>query len=226
MTPTPKSSLVTLANPRSSAAEAFRTLRTNLMFSGMEKPLHTLLVTSVAQDVEPQAGKSVTVANLAVSMAQGGRRTILVDCDLRRPFLHTLFSLPNERGLTTLLLEGDLNRLPLAGVAGVENLAVLPSGPLPPSPADLLISRRMEEVIAALKSRADVVLFDAPPVTAVTDAALLASKLDGVLLVVNSGRTRRDDAQRAKELLEKIHVRLVGAVLTNAPSSHRNGYYG
>lgn len=222
MTLDTKSPLVALTQPRSAAAEAFRTLRTNILLSSLEQPLSTLLVTSVAQE----EGKGVILANLAVSMAQGGRRTILVDCDLRRPSMHELFSISNERGLTTVLSNGEAAQPPLCEV-GVENLSLLPSGPLPPSPADLLSSRRMEAAIAALQSRADIVLFGGPPVMAVTDAALLASKLDGVLLVVCAGATRRDHAQRAKELLEKIHVRLVGAVLTNARVDHRiDGYYG
>jgi non-specific protein-tyrosine kinase len=202
--------LITLRDPRSPVAEAFRTLRTNLIFSSLDQPLKTLLVTSAA----PDEGKSTTLANLAVTMAQGGRKTILVDCDLRRPRQHEIFGLPDQPGLTTMILENSA--APALAATGVEDLWLLPCGPLPPNPADLLSSRRMEAVIAALTSRADMVLFDAPPVVAVTDAALLASKLDGVLLVVSAGQTRREHAQRAKELLERIHVRLVGTVLTNA----------
>ncbi|MBI3763152.1 MAG: CpsD/CapB family tyrosine-protein kinase [Chloroflexi bacterium] len=222
MTSLNKDSLVTLSQPRSSAAEAYRTLRTNLMFTSLDKPLTTLLVTSAA----PDEGKSTTLANLAVTMAQGGRRTILVDCDLRRPTQHEIWGLANERGLTTMVLESDALANPPLTDVGIENLAVLPSGPVPPNPADLLGSRRMEEAIAALKSRADIVLFDAPPVIAVTDAALLASKLDGVLLVVEAGGTRRDHAQRAKEMLAKVNIRIVGAVLSNAPvDASLGGYY-
>lgn len=202
--------LITLADPRSPVAESFRTLRTNLIFSSLDHPLTTLLVTSAA----PIEGKSLTLANLAVTMAQGGRKTILVDCDLRRPRQHEIFGVSAEPGLTTMILQ-EMKEPPLAAT-GVEELWLLPAGPLPPNPADLLGSRRMETVIATLKSRADIVLFDAPPVIAVTDAALLASKLDGALLVVSAGHTKRDHAQRAKELLEKINVRVVGAVLTNA----------
>ena len=206
----PSDKLVTLGDPRSPAAEAFRTLRTNLIFSSLDRPITTLLVTSAA----PDEGKSVALANLAVTMAQGGRKTLLVDCDLRRPRQHELFGVPDRPGLTTMILD-NVDEPPLAAT-GVENLALLPAGPLPPNPADLLSSRRMELLITNLKSRADIVLFDAPPVISVTDAALLASKLDGVLLVVSAGQTKREHAQRAKELLEKINVRLVGAVLTNA----------
>ena len=211
----PKDSLVTLTNPRSPAAEAFRTLRTNLTFSGIEKPLTTLLVTSATLDADSTAfaGKSVTLANLAVTFAQGGRKTILVDCDLRRPVQHELWDISNDRGLSGFVLDGG--KPPLVSV-GVDDLWILPAGPLPPIPADLLGSTKMDKAIATLTARADIVLFDAPPVVAVTDAALLASKLDGVLLVLTAGQTRRDHVLRAKELLDKIGVRIVGAVLTNA----------
>lgn len=202
--------LITLTDPRSPGAEAYRALRTNLMFSSLDHPLGTLLVTSAA----PEEGKSTTLANLAVTLAQGGRSTILVDCDLRRPRQHEIFGLPAAPGLSNAIL--DKVEAPDLLPTGVEGLSLLPAGDLPPSPADLLGSRRMEALIANLKSRADLVLFDAPPIVAVTDAALLASKLDGVLLVVSAGHTRREHAQRAKALLEKIHVRIVGTVLTNA----------
>ena len=217
--------LITLTDPRSPGAEAFRTLRTNLIFSSLEHPLTTLLVTSAAPDAELLAGKSTTLANLAVTMAQGWRKTILVDCDLRRPHQHELFGVSAEPGLTSMILDASRRDEPALVATGVENLWLLPSGPLPPNPADLLSSRRMESLIAALKSRADIVLFAAPPVLAVTDAALLASKLDGVLLVVSAGQTKREHALRAKELLEKINVRLVGAVLTNAQVDTSVGAY-
>ncbi|MBN1953969.1 MAG: CpsD/CapB family tyrosine-protein kinase [Anaerolineae bacterium] len=210
MNPTPE--LVTLTAPRSAAAEAFRTLRTNLTFAELDRPIKTLLVTSAAAGAE----KSVTLANLAVTMAQGERRTILVDADLRRPSLHQIFALANERGLTTMFVDPAALENPPLAETGVDNLLLLPSGPLPPNPADLLGSQRMGKVIAALQAQAEVVLFDAPPVTAVTDAAVLGTKVDGLLLVVRAGRTRRDHAQRAKELLEQVHVRVIGAVLTNA----------
>ncbi|MGH2521845.1 MAG: CpsD/CapB family tyrosine-protein kinase, partial [Anaerolineales bacterium] len=161
---------------------------------------------------------------LAVTLAQGGRTTLLVDCDLRKPRQHELFGVPAQPGLTTMILD-NLDEPPLSPT-GVDDLRLLPAGPLPPNPADLLGSRRMESLIATLKSRADIVLFDAPPVIAVTDAALLASKLDGVLLVVSAGHTRREHAQRAKELLERINVRIVGTVLTNAAmDTSLGGYY-
>ncbi len=214
-----QANLITLTTPRSPASEAYRALRTNLTFSGLEEPLHTLVITSPA----PEEGKSTTLANLAVTFAQSGRKTLVVDCDLRHPSQHTIWGIPQQPGLTDMVLEG-LKKLPLIDV-GVENLKVLPSGPVPPNPADLLGSQRMDAIIKQLKDEADVVLFDAPPVIAVTDATLLATKLDGVLLVLRAGGTRRDHAERAKELLERVSIRLVGAVLTNAQVDVRMGGY-
>ncbi|MCP4542127.1 MAG: CpsD/CapB family tyrosine-protein kinase [Chloroflexi bacterium] len=205
--------LITLTDPRNPAAEAYRTLRTNLTFTALDKPIETLIVTSAA----PDENKSTVLANLAITMAQGERRTILVDADLRRPSLHEIFDVRNNWGLTTMVIEETtLDDPPLIDV-GVDNLWLVPSGPIPPNPADILGSRKMEHVISALKARADVILFDAPPVVSVTDATVLGTKVDGVLLVVCAGRTRREHAQRAKELLERVHVRIVGAVLNDAP---------
>jgi capsular exopolysaccharide synthesis family protein len=213
--------LITLSDPRSPVSEAYRTLRTNLSFSGLDKPIKTLVVTSPA----PDEGKSTTVANLAVTMAQGGRSTILVDCDLRRPTLHSLFDLSSEPGLTNLVLKES--ETPALQNTGVEGLQFLASGPLPPNPADMLGSKRLDEIIAMLGESAEIILFDAPPVIAVTDATVLGAKVDGVLLVVSAGKTRRDHAERAKEMLEKANVRIVGAALTNAPKdSSMGGYYG
>lgn len=213
--------LITLTDPRSPAAEAYRTLRTNLTFAALDKPIETLVVTSPA----PGRGKSSVLANMAITMAQGERRTILVDADLRRPGLHEIFGVANDRGLTTMIVEeAAMDDPPLIEV-GVDNLWLVPSGPLPPNPADILGSRKMEQVIATLKARADIVLFDAPPVIAVTDAAVLGTKVDGVLLVVSAGRTRREHAERAKESLERVHVRIVGAVLNDAPRDVTLGGY-
>jgi len=212
-------SLITLTDPRSPVSEAYRSLRTNLSFYNLDNPLRTLVVTSPAK----AEGKSTTIANLAVTMAQSGRKTILVDCDLRRPSLHTLFDLQSEPGLTNVILADD-SELPLQET-GVENLWLLASGAKPPNPADLLGSKKIDQLLAKLNEMADIVLFDAPPVIAVTDAAVLGAKVDGVLLVVSAGQTRRDHAERAKELLEKAKVRIIGATLTNAPKDSSIGDY-
>jgi non-specific protein-tyrosine kinase len=203
--------LITITDPRSATAEAYRRLRTNLEFTSLDQPLRTLLVTSAG----PDAGKSSMLANLAVSIAQSGRSVILVDSDLHQPRLHEVFGLDNQVGLTSAVGRSD-QKLPLQET-GVEGLRVLPAGPLPDIPADLIGSPAMEALITSLSEQADIVLFDASPVVSVTDAAVLASKVDGVLLVVNAGRTRREHALRAKAMLERVNARVVGAVLTNAP---------
>jgi len=217
----PNVNLITLTDPRTAAAEAFRSLRTNLMFSSVENPLHTLLLTSTAQSDD----KSITLANLAVTFAQSGNKTILVDSDLRKPSQHEIWGIPNDRGLTTMMIEdGAMSTPPLVDTE-ITGLQVLPSGPLPPNPADILSSQRMSALIGVLKARANYVLFDAPPVLAATDAALLGAKLDGILLVIKAGRTRRDHTVRAREALERVHVRILGAVLSNAPKESVGSEY-
>lgn len=217
----PRTHLVILDDPNAPAAEAYRTLRTNLMFRSVEKPLQTLLITAAAQTDD----KSLVLANLAVSFAQGGNKTILVDSDLRRPQQHTLWGVGAERGLTTMLLDDAAMSSPPLVEVGVPNLWVLPAGALPPTPADLLTSQRMNAVIGVLKARANFVLFDSPPVLTVSDAAVLGAKLDGVLLAVRAGATRRAHAERARQALEAVNARVVGAVLTNAPAEGLSGSY-
>jgi len=208
----PTDAIITLTDPGSAAAEAYRTLRTNIEFSSVDEPIHTLLVTSSA----PTDEKSVTVANLAVAMADGDRPVILVDADLRRPNQHTLFGLSNDKGFTNLFKDNTLlENPPLQNISGT-SLRVLTSGPLPPIPSQLLASQKMGEVLARLAEMAEMVIFDAPPVIAVNDASLLASQVNGVLLVVKAGGTKRDHVQAAKDRLAKVNARLVGAVLTNA----------
>jgi non-specific protein-tyrosine kinase len=215
------SPLIALRDPRAPASEAYRTLRTNIQFSSLDKPLRTLLVTSTA----PDEGKSTTLANLAITMAQAEQRVIVVDCDLRRPSLHTLFELPNEGGLTRMILAQEHAPIPLQDT-GVPGLSLLASGPLPPRPADILGSRRMEAAIARLRAEADIVLFDTPPVVVVTDAAVLATRMDGVLLVFQAGKTSRERGRQARQILEKVKANIVGVVLNNAQVEQGYGYYG
>jgi capsular exopolysaccharide synthesis family protein len=214
--------LVTLTAPRSPAAEAIRTLRTNLMYRSVEKPIQTLMITAPQQPSD----KSETAANLAVAFAQAGNHTILVDADLRRPTQHTIWGIAdNARGLTTMMIEdAALATPPLQPAPGVDNLDLLLSGTPPPSPADLLASERMSEIIGLLKARADYIVFDAPPVLVATDAAALGNKLDGVLLVIRAGETRREHALRARQALERVNVNILGATLTNAPKQRGQRY--
>lgn len=216
-----RQTLVAVVNPQSAAAEAYRQLRTNIQFSSLDRPCRTIMVTSTS----PKEGKTTTLANLAITMAQTGTSVILVDCDLRRPSLHELFGLENSAGLTSLFIGNEPPAQHLQDT-GIPNLRVLCCGPLPPNPSELLGSARMGEVIDALKNEASYVLFDSPPVVAVTDAAVLAARMDGVLLVVQSGQTKRDAAKRATALLEKVNARVLGVVLNNVPfDASVNSYY-
>jgi capsular exopolysaccharide synthesis family protein len=205
----PESELVILSDPRSAAAEAYRTLRTNLMF---DDTLHTLLIAPAVED----SGKTEALANLAVAFAQTGHKTIVVDADLRQPMLHDLFGVDGKRGLTTMMLDDRaLAEPPLATATGVEDLQVLPAGSDPVIPSDVLSHQRMGEIIGLLKARADYVLFGSPPVLAASDALLLGGRMDGVVLMVRAGQARRQHVVRAKDILSRVN--LIGAFLTNAP---------
>lgn len=214
--------LITLADPTSPVSEAYRALRTNLTFASLDKPLRTLMLTSPGAD----EGKSTVLANLAVSIAQTERHVLAVDCDLRRPCLHELFGLPNDAGLTTLFSDADALANPPIQQTSVPTLSVLTSGPLPAVPADLVASRRMEEIIAWLAEQAELVLFDSPPINAVADATILATRVDGVLLAVRERRTRREAVLEARERLARVNAHLLGAVLSGvAPDRSFAAYY-
>lgn len=214
--------LITLTDPRSPAAEAYRTLRTNIQFSSLDKPTKSLLVTSAGAD----DGKSTTLCNLAVTLAQSGTDVVVVDCDLRHPSVHELLDVSNDKGLTTALIGKDDEVLPLQQTA-VPGLRVLAAGPIPPNPADLLGTQKMQRIIESLSEESAMVLFDSPPVSLVADAAMLASRVDGVVLVVSAGKTKREIAARAKAVLEKVNARMLGVVLNNARvDSSVYRYYG
>jgi capsular exopolysaccharide synthesis family protein len=211
--------LVALQAPRSAAAEAYRTLSTNIQFSSLDREIRSLLVTSVGAD----EGKSVVLANLAITMAESGRRVVILDCDLRRPSLHTIFQLPDQPGLTSMML--DESMAPPLHATATENVSLIPAGLLPPNPAELISSERFGRALAAIGALADIVLVDAPPITAVADATILATRVDGVLLVVDSGRTRRDAARRAKQQLDRVGARVLGATLTNVKAEKSQTAY-
>jgi non-specific protein-tyrosine kinase len=202
--------LVTVVQPRSPVSEAYRSLRTSIQFLSLDRPVQTIMVTSPG----PEEGKSTTLANLAVTFAEAGREVLAVDCDLRRPSLHRLFALPNDRGLTSAI--GD--EQPLSDLilpTSVPHLRLLPSGPLPPNPSEILGSRRMDRIVESLRGLAEVILFDSPPTIAVTDASVLGARMDGVLVVVSAGKTKRDNALKAKSLLQKGNAKVLGVVLNN-----------
>jgi capsular exopolysaccharide synthesis family protein len=211
--------LVTVGQPHSPAAESYRVLRSNLQFVSFDSPFHTLQITSPS----PGDGKTQVAANLAIAIAQAGKRVILVDCDLRRPAQHRLLGLRNNVGVTTALL-GDEHALAAAMQTGpVPGLNVLTTGPLPPNPSEMLGSHRMAGMLETLRGLCDVVILDSPPVTAVSDSAVLAAQSDGVLLVLRSGQTSRDQAKRALAALNMAHAPILGVAL-NSASEAQNGF--
>ena len=212
-------SLVTLSAPRSPAAEAYQSLRTNIEFSSLDKTLHSLLIT--CPDTETM--KSEALANLAVVMADAGDRIVVVDGDLRRPLQHEIFRVNGDVGLTDWLRNGGE---PVLTETQIPNLRLLAAGPLPPNPVALLSSKRLAELLQVLAAEAEYVLVDAPPVLAVTDAALWASQVDGTLLAVTAGKTKREQAERAKGVLEKVQTNIVGAVLLDAEDAMVVSGYG
>ena len=211
--------LVTHLDPRSPVAEAYRSLRTNLAFARAHDALKTLVLTSPG----PADGKSTTVANLAITFAQQGQRTLLIDADLRRAVLDQLFAVSREPGLTDVLV-GRAKLMDVINESEIPNLSVLGSGPFPPNPSELLGSQAMRDILRQARESFDIVLLDSPPLLAVTDAAVLSTMVDGAILVVRMGSTARTSVRRAKSQLHTVHGRLIGTVLNDV--DFRAGLYG
>jgi non-specific protein-tyrosine kinase len=201
-----------LLHPRSGIAEAYRTIRTSIEFASVDEPIRTLLITSAG----PGEGKTITAANLAVVFAQAGRRVLLVDADLRQPGVHVAFDLPNAHGLTTLLRSDDVSFDAIVHETAQANLRVLTTGPLPPNPAELLGTHRMRTILDRLKTVGDLVIFDSPPLEGVTDSAILSSFIDGTVLVISAGHSRRAAVRLGCESLARAHANMLGAVLFGA----------
>jgi len=215
---------VTVAKPRSPVSEAYRSLRTNLQYADVDAPIHTLLITSPS----PQDGKSTTALNLAIVLAQGGKRVILVDGDMRRPTIHKVANLDNMRGLSDYFLDpvahlnGRLKETPIT------RLSIVTSGKLPPNPSELLSSSKMITILETFKSQADLVIIDSPPISTVTDTAVLAPLVDAVLLVVKPETTKVAAFHQALEQMRQVHANLIGMVLNDVElkrSRYRYGYY-
>ena len=218
------SKLITSLPPRSPIAESYRTLRTNIQFAAVDKEdIKTILVTST----QPGEGKTVTSANLSIVMAQTELRTVYVHADLRRPTGHKIFNLQNIKGLTTYL-GGQIPVEDIIQDTEIPNLKVITSGPIPPNPAELLASKKMEKFLAELKQHFDMIIIDTPPILAVTDATILSKKVDGCLLVVSSGLTSKEMATKAKQQLVNANATILGVILNNKKLSKKeysNYYY-
>jgi len=213
-------SLISMTTPKSPIAEQFRTIRTNIQFSSVDEELQTMIVTSSG----PAEGKSTTTANLAVVFAQQGKRVLLIDADLRKPTVHYTFRTENHIGLSNVLTRQASLEEAVATTAQ-DKLWVLPSGPIPPNPSELLGSKGMTTLLEQAKGEYDVIILDTPPVLAVTDAQVLSNLADGVVLVVSSGKTEVDAAKKAKELLDSAKARILGVVLNNKKVQDSQFYY-
>ncbi|WP_027308873.1 CpsD/CapB family tyrosine-protein kinase [Caloramator sp. ALD01] len=212
------SNFIVEKNPKSPISESYRTLRTNIQFSSFDKDIKTIVVTSSA----PGEGKSTTVGNLALVMAQSGKKVLLIDADLRKPTVHKKFKLSNQTGLTNILIE-DKNPFEVIQKYS-DNLYILTSGILPPNPAEVVASNKLKNFINEMKNHFDYILLDSPPVIAVTDAQILSSFLDGVILVVSSGEAEKELVKKAKDLLDKVNANIIGVVLNKLELKSRKGY--
>ncbi|MDR0920964.1 MAG: CpsD/CapB family tyrosine-protein kinase [Lactobacillales bacterium] len=213
-------SLITVSEKRNTVSEQYRTIRSNIRFSMVDRDLKTLVVTSAG----PSEGKSTTANNLAVVFADAGIRTLLVDADLRKPTVGLTWNLPNNHGLSDLLRDRTARFSDYIQETSVERLSVLTSGPQPPNPSELLGTNRMNEVIHDLSTKFDLVIFDTPPVATVTDAQILASRTDGTILVVRERQTDKVELETSKQLLEMAKANIVGVVF-NGTKGAQGGYY-
>lgn len=213
-------SLITLEQAKSPISEAYRTLRTNVQFTGVDSKTKKIMITSSG----PREGKSTTVANLAVSIAQTGKSVLVIDADLRNPTQHKLFQLTNNAGLSSFLVS-DQDSQEFIKETTVPDVKILTGGPIPPNPAELVGSKRMKRLIQEVSERFDVVLIDTPPIIAVTDAAIIAQEVDGVILVLAAGEVNKEYAIRAKEQLDKVGAKILGAVLNKADMKTSEYYY-
>ena len=213
------SRLVTVLEPASAASEAYRTLRTNLMYAFVDNPPRTIVLTSP----EPKEGKSTTCANLAVTLSQAGKTVLLLDCDLRRPVMHKIFGLRNLKGLANVLTgEAKLQEIEKEFLAG---LTVVTTGPMPFNPTEMLGSERFAQLLVSARQRFDYILIDAPPVAPVSDSVVLATQADGVLLVFDAQNTRKVSLRRSARDIEAVGGRILGTTMNNM-EPRKDNYYG
>ncbi|WP_090580977.1 CpsD/CapB family tyrosine-protein kinase [Paenibacillus sp. OV219] len=212
--------LIAAINPKSPVSEAYRTLRTNIQFSAIDQQMQVLMVASATVG----EGKTTTLTNLAVTYAQEGKKVLLIDADLRNPSLHQVFQQSNRVGLTSAFL----NHQPITDViseTNIDNLFIIPSGPIPPNPSEILGSQRMQMLMDDLKRIFDVILLDTPPVLPVADSLIVSSYCDGVILVVHAGKVKKELVKKAKANLDHVKARILGVVLNNNERSKNEGQY-
>lgn len=209
-------------HPKSTGAEAYRTIRTNIEYFNAEKSIRTIMIASA----NPQEGKSVAGINIAIAFAQTGKKVILVSCDLRKPSIHNYTHTSNTKGLSNYLAGYTDIVEDVMQDSDIENLKIITSGPLPPNPSELLGSKRMEQLINELREKMDYIIFDTPPILAVTDSTVLAKFSDGAIIISDYKRTSKDDGKKIISALEKTGVRQLGVVINNIPKSVAYPYGG
>jgi capsular exopolysaccharide synthesis family protein len=215
-----KDFLVTLTDSKSVAAEAYRTLRTNIQFSSFDEEMKIITVTSS----RPSEGKSTVACNMAVTFAENGNKVLLIDADLRRPTVHKKFKLPNSLGIVNLILEPDrMSEIVHDDV--IEGLDIVTSGAIPPNPSELLGSKRNRALLSKLRLEYDTIILDTPPLLMVTDAQVLTTISDGTIIVAQHGVTKKDEILQAKGLLEKVKGNILGVVLSQIPVDDNSYYY-
>ncbi|MFC7685337.1 CpsD/CapB family tyrosine-protein kinase [Ureibacillus sp. GCM10028918] len=212
--------IVTATHPKSINAEQYRTVRTNINFSMPDQELHTLLVTSAS----PSEGKSTSASNIAIVFAQEGKKVLLIDADMRKPTMHHTFKVQNAYGLSNVLTR-QCEAKEAIQRSEIENLWILTSGPIPPNPAELLASKNMTALTEQLSEEFDLLLFDTPPILSVADAQIVSNKVDGTILVINTGKSEKDSAIKAKELLLAAKANILGVILNNFNIGKDHYYY-
>ena len=214
--------MITVSKAGSANTEQFNTIRTNIEFSSADEQFKSIMLTSSMAS----EGKSTVAANLAVSFARQGKKTLLVDSDLRRPTLNATFSIADPKGLTNFLTEKDMPANAVIYKTTVDNLSVMPSGPVPPNPSELIGSRKMAGLIKGLERIYDIVIYDAPPLLSVTDAQLISTRVDGTVLVVREGKTEKEALRQAVGLLNHVNAKIIGTIFNDVKGSSGSGYYG
>lgn len=212
--------LITMSNPKSPISELYRTIRTNIEYSNIDRENRMIMITSSSQG----EGKTVTTANLAIVFAQQGKKVLLIDADFRRPKVHEVFKKNNFIGLTTILIK-QMPLMEAVKETKINNLYILTSGPITPNPSELLSSKSMGNVLAAIRKEFDFIIIDTPPVLPVTDAQILSNQCDGVILVIDHGKTKFEHAEKAKNLLLNVNAKILGVVLNNTKENYNDYYY-